>query len=138
MLSMPLFYCNRVNHSEPVSSDAEVRHLVLKNYNCKRRLVKQFDRENYIVRHTGEFHEGRFVTTWSTVNLFTDNNHFVLILGATLLLGSWEQMIRNLLSRKTADFFGITCISFILFYFFIFSSYAAMVSISSGLLVPQL
>lgn len=62
----------------------------------------------------------------------------LLILGASLLFGSWEQMIRNLFSRRTAGYFDWPILLCVLGFFIIFSSWTSITSISSGLLIPQL
>lgn len=60
------------------------------------------------------------------------------MLGASLLFGSWEQMIRNLFSRRTAGYFDWLILLYTLGFFLVFSSWTSITSIASGLLIPQL
>ena len=58
MVSLPLFHCNRVNHTEPVANAPEVRRLVLRSMDCHRLLVTTVDTEKDVATYEGEFHEG--------------------------------------------------------------------------------
>jgi len=51
---------------------------------------------------------------------------------------SWEQLVRNLFSRRTADLFSVYSLFLVFVFFFVFSSWTALTSIASGILIPQL
>ncbi|CAL8070215.1 unnamed protein product [Orchesella dallaii] len=114
LLSMQLATCKPVNHSQKLHvSTLSSKHFRLRSFQCDNALNVSV--HEGVLSQTGEFHEG-----------------------ASLLFGSWEQMIRNLFSRRTAGYFNVPLLTYVFGYFLIFATWSSCTSIASGLLIPQL
>ncbi|CAL8095571.1 unnamed protein product [Orchesella dallaii] len=116
ILILPIQNCRTIQHTQ-LQDNIESKPMELHAYACEAKLQVSVQGNNSAstVSLKGEYHEI-----------------------ATLFFNTWEQLIRNLFTRRTHDFFSVSALSLTLGILFLFSSFAGSASVSAGLMIPQL